>query len=112
MALQFSNKFLPVLHRVGIRTRIEQPGFQSLTSLFRHGAIEQAMQRSLACDVQIALKRMARDREIRICGRNAVPIQIDPCDMDLFDFDQEGVSRDTVAHSRVKDRDYREEDCK
>ena len=45
------------------------------------------MQRSLACDIKIAFEGMAGNGSIWISGWNAIPIEIDPCNLNLLDLD-------------------------
>ena len=46
------------------------------------------MQRSVAGDIEIAFEWMAGPGKMRICGGNAVPVEVDSRDLDLFDLDQ------------------------
>ena len=69
------------------------------------------MKGSFAGDIEISFKGMAcyRNRCWISCG-NSVPIQINSCNLNLFDIYEQRVSRETVAHLRVEDCDDQEHD--
>ena len=64
------------------------------------------MERTFAGYVEIGFEWMAQDGMRRlISGRDFVPIQTDSCDLNLLDVYQERIACQTVADSRVEERD-------